>query len=178
MDTRIINRLALIAMIAMLLSACTSLQGTVSTIYYNDPPQPSLFHVSPNSLSVTDRNISALIEAKLIEKGYQKATTPEAANVGVVYKYSFDSSGSVHSVPDYAVGGHATYTTYPRHFQIAVFDLRKPLSQDKITFLWQGEIYSAGMSRNIGFLAPYFIEVLFENYGQTVSNKTFGKVVQ
>ena len=124
----------------------------------------------------TERNISALIEAKMSEKGYQKANSIESANVGVLYKYSVDPSGSVWSGQDGA-GGQATYTTFPRHFMIGVIDLQKSKVPEKIEFLWQGELYSAGTSRNISLLAPHFIDVLFENYGTTVSNKRFSKVV-
>ena len=126
---------------------------------------------------MTDHNITALIEAKMIAKGFQKASSIEAANVGVLYKYSIDPQGSIHSAPDYAVGGHTTYTVYPRHFQVAVFDLRKR-DPDKIDFFWQGEIYSPGTSRNVGLIAPYFIDVLFENYGKTISNKSFTRQLE
>jgi hypothetical protein len=160
-------------------TGCTSLSGTVSAISYGDPPQPPLFFViSKDSMSVTERNITALIEAKMNEKGYKKANSLEGANVGVVYKYSIDPQGSVHSVPDYAAGGHSTYTTYPRHFQISVIDLHKSKIPDSLEFVWQGEVYSAGTSRNISLIAPYFIDVLFENYGKTVSNKTFERQLE
>jgi hypothetical protein len=172
-------RMILISMVAISLASCaTQLAGTVSAVSYSVPPQPPTFIViSPDSLSLTERNISALIEAKMSKRGYQKANSNESANVGVLYKYSIDPTGSKSSVPDYAVGGHATYTTYPRHFMIAVIDLQKSKMPDKIEFLWQGELYSAGSSRNISLLAPHFIEALFENYGTTVTNKSFSKVV-
>jgi hypothetical protein len=148
----------------------------VSSISYGDPPQPPLFFiVLKDSISVTDRNIIGIIEARLTEIGYQKATSFEGANVGVLFSYSIDPNGSIYSEPDYAVGGHNTYTAFPRHFQLAVIDLKKSKVPDKVELLWQGEIYSAGRSRNIGLVAPYFIEVLFENYGKTVSNQTFIK---
>jgi hypothetical protein len=167
----------IIGMFGAILSGCFALHGSVSTISYSEPPQPRLFYVSPNSLSVTDQNIKALIEAKLIEKGYQKAASPETANIGVVYKYSIDQNGSTYSEPDYALGGYATHTIYPRHFQIAIVDLmkRKP---DQVEFFWQGEVYSAGSSRNIALVAPYFIDALFENYGKTVSNVGFSRMLE
>jgi len=171
-------RIAFISMFTICLSACAaSLQGTVSAISYNGHPQSPLFFViSTDSFSVTERNISALIEAKLTEKGFQKANSLELANVGVIYKYSIDQSGSIHSVP--AGQGSTTFTTYPRHFQIALIDLQKSKIPEKIEFLWQGEVYSAGTSRNIALIAPSFIEVLFENYGKTVSNKNFSKQIE
>jgi len=133
--------------------------------------------ISPDSLSLTERNISALIEAKMSKRGYQKATSIESANVGVMYKYSIDPTGSISSVSNYPQEGQTTYTTYPRHFMIGVIDLQKSKVPEKIEFLWQGELYSAGKSRNITLLAQDFIDVLFENYGTTVSNKRFSKEV-
>jgi hypothetical protein len=127
--------------------------------------------ISPDSLSLTERNISALIEAKMSKRGYRKANSIESANVGVLYKYSIDPTGSV-SGDSYGVD-----TTYPRHFMIGVIDLQKSKVPEKVEFLWQGELYSAGTSRNISLLAPYFIDVLFENYGTTISNKSFSKIV-
>jgi hypothetical protein len=79
-------RMILISMAAISLAGC--LRGTVSAVSYSDPPQPPMFIVlSSDSLSLTERNISALIEAKMSERGYRKATSLEAANVGVLYKY-------------------------------------------------------------------------------------------
>lgn len=162
-------RMILISMATISLAGC--LRGTVSAVSYSDPPQPPMFIVlSSDSLSLTERNISALIEAKMSERGYRKATSLEAANVGVLYKYSIDPTGSLSS-DRY---GNAD-TTFPRHFQIAVIDLQKSKLPEKIEFLWQGELYSAGTSRNISLLAPDFIEALFENYGKTVTNKSFLK---
>ena len=56
---------------ALLLGGCVSTpgiySGTVSTATYADPPSPALFVVlPPDPLSLTDRNIAALIEAKLL----------------------------------------------------------------------------------------------------------------
>jgi|CXWL01.1.fsa_nt_gi hypothetical protein len=167
-------RMILVGMAAISLASCAALvDGTVSAVSYSAPPQPPMFFViSPDSLSLTERNISALIEAKMSEKGYQKANSIESANVGVLYKYSVDPSGSVWGGQD----GQAIYTIFPRHFMIGVIDLQKSKVPEKIEFLWQGELYSAGTSRNISLLAPYFIDVLFESYGTTVSNKKFSKV--
>jgi len=123
--------------------------------------------LSSGSLSLTERNILALIEGNMSERGYQKANSFESANVGVVYKYSIDPAGSVHSYPGYAVGGHGTYATH----------LQKSKPPEKIEVVWQGELYSVGTSRNIALLAPYFIDVLFENFGTTVTNKSFLKIM-
>ena len=102
----------------------TTVSGTINPVSYTPTPQPPMFIVlSSDSLSLTECNILALIEGKMSERGYQKANSFESANVGVVYKYSIDPAGSVHSYPDSAVGGHGTYTT---HLQKS-----KPLKRSK-----------------------------------------------
>ena len=161
-------RMILISMASVSLAGCIS--GTVSTVSYSDPPQPPIFIVlSPDSLSLTERIISARIEEKMSARGYGKATSLEAANIGVHYKYSIDP-GSV-TVDS---NGQADWE-FPRHFQIAVIDLQKSKMPETIELLWEGEVYSTGTSTNMSLLAPVFIEALFENYGETVTNKSFRK---
>jgi hypothetical protein len=168
MIAAIFVRMILISMAAISLAGCIS--GTVSTVSYSDPPQPPMFIVlSPDSLSLTESIISARIEEKMSTRGYGKATSLEAANIGVRYKYSVDP-GSV-SVDS---NGQADWE-FPRHFQIVVIDLQKSKMPEKAEVLWQGQVDSTGTSTNISLLAPVFIEVLFENYGETVTNKSFRK---
>jgi hypothetical protein len=69
-------------------------------------------------------------------------------------------------------------TTYPRFFQIVVVDLEKSKIPEKIEIIWQREVYSSGSSTNISKLAVHFVDVLFENYGSSVTNKNFFKVVE
>jgi hypothetical protein len=157
-----------ISMAAISLAGCIS--GTVSAVSYSDPPQPPMFIVlSSDSSSLTERLISALIEDKMSARGYEKATSLEAANIGVRYKYSVDP-GSI-SVDS---NGQADWE-FPRHFQIAVIDLQKSKMPEKIEVLWQGEVYSMGASANMFLMAPVFIDALFENYGETVTDKSFRK---
>ena len=161
-------RMILISMAAISLASCV--RGTVSAVSYSDPPQPPMFIVlSSDSPSRTERIISARIEDKMSARGYRQATSLEAANIGVRYKYSVDPGNvSVDS------NGQADWE-FPRHFQIAVIDLQKSKMPEKIEVLWQGEVYSMGTSTNMFLLAPVFIEALFENYGETVTNKSFRK---
>ncbi len=166
-------RMLLISVGAISLAGCTFIDGTVSTAYYSAPPQPPMFIVlSSDSLSLTERNISALIEAKMSARGYRKATSLEAANIGVLYKYSIDPTGSVGNIP----GSPIFYTSYPRRFIIAVIDLQKSKMPETIEILWQGELYSEGSSRDISSLAPIFIEELFLTYGKSVTNRAFSVV--
>lgn len=176
-------RYILFGVLGLLLGGCVAaLNGTVSTATHGNPPQQPLFTViSPDSLSLTERNISSLIEAKMSERGYRKAASRAVANVAVLYKYSFGSGRThVSSSPDFVWGGQKveSTTTYPRFFQIVLVDLEKSKIPDKIEIIWQGEVYSSGSSTNFSKLAVHFVDVLFENYGSTVTNKNFFKVVE
>jgi hypothetical protein len=154
----------LLSLVASLfLHGCTSLEGIVSAQSHSGIPQPVLFYVSSDSSSRTDDKITALIEAKMVDKGFQKASAMGAANVGVTYKYSINQ----YAEPDYSVW----------HFQVDVLDLRQRIP-DNIELFWQGEIYSAGTSRDIGLIAPYFIDVLFENFDRTVPRKNFSRQIE
>jgi len=176
-------RFILFGLIGLLLGGCVApLVGSVSTATHSSPPQLPLFTViSPDSLSLTDRNISGLIEVKMSERGYKKATSQASANVAVLYKYSLGSGRTdVSSSPDFVWGGQKVQstTTYPRFFQIVVVDLEKSKLPENIEIIWQGEVHSAGSSTNMSKLAVHFVNVLFENYGSNVTNKNFYKVVE
>ena len=156
------------------------INGNVSTALYSSAPlQPYFTIVSPNTLSLTDRNINTIISQKMIEQGYIKAKTSEDANVAVLYNYSIGAGAtSVSSSTDFVWGGQTVESTtvYPRFFQIIIVDLKRSNIPDKIEIIWQGEIYSKGSSSNIYRLAHYFLDVLFENYGKTVTDKRFHKL--
>ena len=171
---RVIRAILLGLVACSLVSCSATLSGTVSAVFYTEPPQPPIFTVIyQDPFSLTDRTISARIEAKMSERGYRKAMSLEAATVGVLYKYSIDPLGNVQNIPEFPI-----YTTYPRRFMIAVIDLRKSKLPDKPEFLWQGEVYSLGDSTNLSVLAPDFIDVLFEYFGTTISNKEFSKRIE
>ena len=166
----------------LFLTGCAAgvINGNVSTAMYNSPPlQPLFIIVSPNPLSLTDRNINTLISQKMIEQGYIEAKSIEDAKVAVLYNYSIGAGvTSVSSSPDFVWGGQRieSTTVYPRFFQIIIVDLERSNIPDRIEIIWQGEIYSKGSSSNIYRLAQYFLDVLFENYGKTVTNKRFYKL--
>lgn len=177
------RRLTLLFFLGLLLSGCVAaLNGSVSTATYTKLPQGLSFTVvSPDSLSLTERNITALIEKKMAERGYIKASSRQAANVAVLYKYSVGSGRTeVSSSPDFVWGGQKVESTtvYPRFFQIVVVDLERSKIPEKIEILWQGEVYSSGSSENISKLASHLIDVLFANFGTTVTNKSFLKIVE
>jgi hypothetical protein len=151
---------SLITALCIFLPGCASLEGIISATSYNGMPEPVLFYVSSNLSSTADDRITALIEAKMIQKGFQKASVIEAANVGLTYKYSIAQYGE----PDYSVW----------RFEVAVLGLRQRVPGETELF-WEGKIYSAGRTRDIGLIAPHFIDVLFENYDTTVLKKNFSR---
>jgi hypothetical protein len=173
--------LVALSILWLLFTACAPLTGTVSTAKYAEPPPQARFTViCPDSLSLTERNITALIEKKMSEHGYVIVASREAANVAVLYKYSIGSGRThVSSQPDFVWGGQkvSSSTSYPRVFILAMVDLEKSDIPEKIEILWLGEIHSSGSSSNISRLVPYFIDIMFENYEKNVTNKPFGKVV-
>ena len=169
---------------ALLLGGCVSTpgiySGTVSTATYADPPSPALFVVlPPDPLSLTDRNIAALIEAKLLQLGYVKAESEGSANVAVMFNYGIGSGATtISSSPDYVMGGTnvSSSTSYPRQFRVWILDVEKTMAQEGPFITWQGEVFSSGSSANISNVAPVFVDVLMGNAGQDVTNKSFYKV--
>ncbi|MBI5316847.1 MAG: hypothetical protein HZB34_12840 [Nitrospirae bacterium] len=180
------RQLLFLGALSLLLSGCPAmLSGRVTTIAETPPPQQSLFMViSQNSASLRERVIVELIEKKMSERGFLKASSPELAKVTVHYKYSIGPSRtdvSVSSSPDFVYGGKqvssSSSTTYPRTFEIAVMGNVKSKVSGKIEIIWLGEVYSSGSSADMTLLAPNFIDILFENYGKTVTNQKFSRQI-
>lgn len=171
-------RVFIIGLLCFLLCGCIS--GRVSTENFSAAAKDAQFTiVQRDSLSLTDRNISKLIESKMVERGFVKASSSESANIAVLYKYSIGSgSTEISSSLNYATGMTSVQsnTSYPRLFELALIDIAKSKTLSNPEILWQGEIYSNGSTSNISLLAPYFIDVLFENYGITITNQKFYKV--
>jgi hypothetical protein len=180
----IVYRLALIFMISLILNSCiTVISGTVSTAKLAEPPPNHKFIVVvKDQMDLTGKIIAELIEHKMIDHGYTKASSLETANVEVLFNYSIGTGQTVvSSHPDYSQGGQqvvASRTRYPQFFQIAIVDLSKPKTPDKLEIIWQGEVHSSGSSSNMSELAGPFLDELFENYGNTVTNKTFYELDQ
>ena len=174
-------RLASLILLGALFAGCAALTGRVSTLSHMEPPHNPLFKViSSDSISLTERIIREHIEKKMAEHGYRKASPEEVPNVAVIYKYSVGSGvASVSSSPDFVWGGQRVESSseYPRFFEIVLVDLEKSQNPEAIKTIWQGEVYSSGSSTNISRLAPHFIDVLFENYGSTVTNRPFSQFI-
>ncbi len=165
------------------LSGCAGIvTGTVSTATYSEPPaSPSFTVIGPEQSTLTDRSLSAQIELRMLAQGYRKASSTETANVAVIYGYSIGQGSTYASGnPEYVFGGERiqSSTAYPRQFQIAIVDLNRSEFPDKVEVVWEGEIYSSGSSRKMSELGTYFIDVLFENYGTSVTDKYFTRTVK
>jgi hypothetical protein len=64
------RRLIALSILGLLFASCAHLSGKVSTAKYTEPPPQATFTViCPDSLSLTERNITALIEKKMSEHG-------------------------------------------------------------------------------------------------------------
>lgn len=176
-------RTSLLLSVVIALSGCAGIvTGTVSTATYGEPPaEPAFTVIAPDSLSLTDRSLTAQIEQKMLERGYVRAASPAGANVAVVYGYSI-GPGSMHVTenPHYRFGGEKVQSNaaYPRIFQIAVVDMTRSKFPDEVEKVWEGEVYSSGTSRKMSKLGTYFIDVLFENYGKNVTDKYFTRNVK
>lgn len=175
-------RILLLSIASLLLIGCPAmLGGRVNAVTDVPPPQQLLFTViSKDSISLRERTIVGLIEKKLSERGFVKASSSEVATIAVHYQYSLGSGATdVSSSPDFVFGGQqvSSSTSYPRTFDIAVIDIEMSKASGKVAIIWQGALYSKGSSSDMTWLAPYFIDVLFEHYGKTVTNQTFTKVV-
>jgi hypothetical protein len=175
-------RSLLLSILGLLLAGCPSmLSGRVNTVVDESPPQQLQFTViTKDSISLRERTIVGLIEKQMSERGFIKAASPESATVAVHYQYSLGSGTTdVSSSPDFVFGGQqvSSSTSYPRTFDIAVIDVEKSKASGKVAIIWQGALYSRGSSADMTWLAPYFIDVLFEHYGKTVTNQTFTRIV-
>jgi hypothetical protein len=175
-------RSLLLGALGLFLAGCpTMLSGRVNAVVDVVPPQHLLFTMtSKDSISLRERTIVGLIEKKLSERGFVKASSPEVAIIAVHYQYSLGSGTTdVSSSQDFVFGGQkvSSSTSYPRTFDIAIIDIEKSKTSGKVAIIWQGALYSKGSSADMTWLAPYFIDVLFEHYGKTVTNQTFTRVV-
>ena len=172
------TQILLFGALGLSLVACTlTLSGRVNTISLASPPKQPLFIViSQDSVSYRERMIVGLLEMKMSERGFVKTSASESANVTVQYKYSIGPGRTeVSSSQDYVYGGMnvSSSTEYPRTFEIIVIDDERSKASGKVEIIWQGEIYSSGSSSDMTLLAPNFIDVLYENYGTTTTNKRF-----
>jgi hypothetical protein len=133
------RRLIMLIGILVFLPSCFSLHvaGKINTATYTEPPQKPMFVVEiPDPLSLTDRNIGLLIEKKMIEHGYSKASSEAEANVAVIFKYKVGSGTTEVTGGTYqGTGNVQSYTLYPRFFQITVVDLLKSKLPEKLEII-------------------------------------------
>lgn len=157
------------------------LRGKVNTAVFSDPPGKRIFTmVLPDSPTLRDRRIGHLIIGHLEKQGYRASSSEEQANTAVLYKFSIGPGEvSVSSRFNKSTGktSVSSFTSYPRFFQLTIVDLKETRATGKPVLIWQGEVYSEGSSTNTAKLSEHFLEILFENFGKTVDEKSFHRVV-
>ena len=166
-----------------MLSGCvySTMSATVSSAKYSDPPRPTFFVVVPPDLfdfndTRTEKRIADLIEYKMVEHGYGKASLPETATVKVYYKYSIGLGQAYGSnFQDFADSSLLieSLSEYPNYFQIHIIGIERSENEKKTKMIWQGEVYGSGENMDILELAHYLVDVLFDNFDITVANKKY-----
>jgi hypothetical protein len=171
-------RPTLIVVVALMLNACvTMISVRVDTASYQQGNLAGTFIViPPDELSLSGKAISEMITERMLKQGFEKATDLGAPDIAILFSYSIGGA-SVRSQPDFVRGGHYVYSTRPRSFQLILVDLAESRRKGELTVLWQGETYSTGSSSDILRLAPYFLDAMFENFGETVSNKNWTRTL-
>jgi hypothetical protein len=165
------------SLFVLVLSGCVAtLSGTFRTGKYTDPPPQSLFVVTQSDLfDLTEKNIVALIEKKMIDHGYVRANSPETATIAIYYKYSIGPGQiDVSNYPGFVFGGQKieSESCCPLYFQIILADIERSKKANKIEMIWQGEVHISSSSADSSTLASYFIDVLFDHFDTTLTNQT------
>lgn len=177
----------LISVLVFMLSGCaySTMNATVFSAKYNDPPRPTFFVVIHSDLfsfseKRTEKRIVDLIENRMIEHGYRKPYLPEAPTVEVYYEYSIGlGKGYVSNSRDFVDSEQQikSLSEYPNYFQIYTMDIERSKNEKKIKIIWQGEVSGSGENIDILELAHYLVDVLFDNFDITVENKKYLKRV-
>ncbi len=162
-----------------------TMSATVSSAKYSEPPRPTFFVVNPSDLfrfteKHTEKRIVDFIENKMVEHGYGKAYSLETANVEVYYKFSIGLGQGYHSNSRDFVDSRQqieSLSEYPNYFQIYIIDIERSKNEKKIKMIWQGEVYGSGENVDILELAQFLVNVLFDNFDSTVTNKKYLKRV-
>ncbi len=127
-------------------------------------------------LTLTEQKVQRHIIDKLSSLGFKQIADAKKVDYIVVYSYDIGSGQTYVSIsPDFVFGGQkvSSQTEYSRYFQIGLVDRKASMQLTKIIYAFQGEVYSSGSSSNIVYLAKYFIDQIFTNYGQNIDDKRF-----
>lgn len=165
------------AVVATLACAPSIILGRVSAATYQPHSgNATFFVIQSDKITLTERNIQALIANEMEKLGFKRAVDRATADVAVLYSYSISAgTTSVSSSPDFVWGGQKveSSTVYPRYLHVAIIDLVRTLNPKEPVFIWEAELYSSGSSSNIAWLAESFVPELFKWYGKNVTNKKF-----
>lgn len=166
-----------IAILAIVISGCGAavIQGKLNAATYQPLPTNASFTVlDSGSHTFTDRLIQDLVATEMKKRGFNPANSPDKADLAVSFSYTIgDGETHVGTTHDHLRGGKnvVSYTVFRRHLQISIIDVALSKGKSQPVFAWQAEIYSTGSSRNIGHIASRLLPELFENLGETVTNK-------
>ncbi len=173
------NKTVSTAFLLLLLFSLTScaITGRVSTATYTTPPQNSTFAIMTNTmLTLTEEKVQKHIISKMESLGFELIDDVKQADYIVIYSYDIGGGQTyVSSSPDFVFGGQkvSSHTEYPRYFHIGLVDSIGSVQANKIIYAFKGEVYSSGSSSNIAYLAKYFIDQIFVNFGLNVDDKRF-----
>lgn len=147
--------------------------GHVNSASYEPLPGNASFTVIGSRIpSLTEKQVQDLITTEMVSLGFKRATDPEQADVAVVYDVSV-GQGRAFSSPDFVWGGQAVSTYFPRQVRVSLIDVKQSREKKQAVIGWQGEIYSEGSVRNVGWIAEQFIPELFKRFGQSTNNEPF-----
>jgi hypothetical protein len=172
--------------LAVLVCACvpTLVHGRVSSALYASPPLRASFSVvGPDgpSTALSERQIQTLIAGQMVSLGFAHASSPDSADLAVLYSYSIGSATTqLSSAPDPVFGGQkvASQTQYPRSFQVTIVEQRPSVPPDQRKVLWKGELFSAGSSADIGEMSLHFVPEIFRSFGKSETNRRFRRVMR
>lgn len=167
----------LVSLIGLIACAPTMISGRMSAATFQAIPENVRFYVlGSGTPTLTERHIQDLIEIEMKALGYESAESLDQAELAITYSYAVGGGNTVvSSSPDFVQGGQRvrSSTTYPRHFEVIIFDINSSLEKGEDVVAWQSEIYSTGSSQNVSWLADRFVPKLFEKFGESATNERF-----
>ena len=179
----LVKRLLIVVFLVNLVGCATTpgyIRGNVNAQVFSEAPDPRVFTVVlPESSTLRDRNIASLISAQLVSNGYESESDTKIANTAVMFKFEI-GQGKTHvsSSTNSSTGktNVSSSTTYPRFFQLSIYDLDEFKRTKKPVLIWQGEVHSRGGGTNKAKLAKPFLEELFKYFENNVQEKSFMKM--
>ncbi len=151
-----------------------SLRGRVTAAAHGEARAGASFVMGAvtGASPLAEQSIRTSIDAKLRARGLVPAADGSKPTYEVRCTIHLGNPKVVSS-PDFVVGGHSVSTVFPRFFEIIVLDVSAGAETGQPIPVWQAELFSEGGGTDLGYLAPYFIEEAFQQWGKTASNVKF-----